>query len=194
MTKHHHHHGHQEENHPPQEEQQTVTPQGPDFAAQAEEAQPQVQPEKTVEQERDDLLARLQRLGADYQNYQKRVQKDIANAREFANESLLKDLLSVLDDMDRALAAARENHASDGPLLAGMQMVHDNLLAVLARYGLTPIEAAGLPFDPEKHAALMQQPTDEVPPMTVLQEVQKGYSLKGRTVRPASVIVAKPAE
>jgi molecular chaperone GrpE len=104
------------------------------------------------------LLARLQRLGADYQNYQKRVQKDIANARDFANESLLKDLLSVLDDMERALAAAKENHASDDPLLKGMQMVHDNLLAVLARYGLTAIEAAGLPFDPEKHAALSSSP------------------------------------
>ncbi|HPS52290.1 MAG TPA: nucleotide exchange factor GrpE [Phycisphaerae bacterium] len=188
MTKHHHHHG--SGNHPPQEDEQQL--QAPDFTAAAEDA---AQPErKTVEQERDDLLARLQRLGADYQNYQKRVQKDISNARDFANESLLRDLLSVLDDMERAYAAAQENHPADDPLLKGMSMVHDNLLAVLQRYGLTPIESVGLQFDPEKHAAMMQQPTNEVPPMTVLQEVQKGYSLKGRTIRPASVIVAKPLD
>lgn len=183
MTKHHHHHEKEQEQDQPQDQQEL------------QEQQSVEEPEvKTPEQERDELLARLQRLGADYQNYQKRVQKDIANAREFANESLLKDLLSVLDDMERALAAAKENHTADDPLLKGVQMVHDNMLAVLNRYGLSPIEAAGLPFDPEKHSAMMQQPTDEVEPMTVMQEVQKGYTLKGRTLRPASVIVSKPLE
>jgi len=181
MTKHHHHKNETDEKQPQEQ------PQTPDFT-------PPTEQPKTIEQERDDLLARLQRLGADYQNYQKRVQKDISNARDFANESLLRDLLSVLDDMERALSAAKENHTSDDPLLVGMHMVHDNMLAVLQRYGLSPIESVGLPFDPEKHAAMMQQPTDEVPPMTVLQEVQKGYSLKGRTIRPTAVIVAKPLE
>ncbi|HUS48355.1 MAG TPA: nucleotide exchange factor GrpE, partial [Phycisphaerae bacterium] len=80
---------------------------------------------EAVKAERDDLLSRLQRVSADYLNYQKRVQKDVARAREFANEELIKALLGVLDDMERALAAARENHARDDPLLAGMQLVHD---------------------------------------------------------------------
>ncbi len=147
--------------------------------------------EVDLQQDRDNLLSRLQRLSADYLNYQKRVQRDIETAREFANEQLIKDLLGMLDDMERALAAAQENHESDDPLLTGMQLVHDKALETLGRFGLTIVESAGLIFDPDKHAAVMQQPSEEHPPMTVLQEVQKGYQLKGRTIRPATVIVAK---
>jgi len=145
---------------------------------------------KTLQSERDDLLARLQRLSADYLNYQKRVQRDISEAREFANEELIKSLLGVLDDMERALDAARANHAEDDPLLQGMQLVHDKAFETLGKFGLSAIEAAGRPFDPEKHSAMMQQPSDEYPPQTVLQELQKGYMLKGRTIRPASVVVS----
>ena len=140
--------------------------------------------------ERDDLLGRLQRLAADYQNYQKRVQKDVAAARDYANESLLKELLPVLDDMENALAAAAENHAPDDPMLTGMQLVYDKLMGVLKRFGLEPIDATGQAFDPETHSAMMQQPSADVEPMTVLQQIQKGYTLKGRTLRPAAVVVA----
>jgi len=144
--------------------------------------------------ERDDLLARLQRVSADYLNYQKRVQKDIAHAREFANEDLIKAMLAVLDDMERAMAAARENHSEDDPLLKGMQLVHGKALETLGRFGLTVIEAEGQKFDPELHSAVLHQPSQEHEPMTVLQEVQKGYRLKGRTIRPSSVVVAKEPE
>lgn len=153
----------------------------------------EAQAEQTLEQERDDLLARLQRLAADYQNYQKRMQKELSTAREFANESLIKDLLAVLDDMERAMDAANGGDEND-PFYVGMKMVHDNLLTILARYGLEKIVAVGEHFDPEKHAAMMQQPSDETEPMTVLQELQKGYTLKGRTIRPAGVIVSKAPE
>jgi len=141
--------------------------------------------------ERDDLLARLQRVSADYVNYQKRAQRDVSEAREYANESLIKSLLPVLDDMERALDAARENHGEDDPLFTGMQLVHDKALEVLGSFGVTVIEAVGTEFDPEKHAAMMQQPTEEHPPQTVLQELQRGYELKGRTIRPSSVIVSR---
>lgn len=139
----------------------------------------------------EDLLGRLQRVSADYVNYQKRAQRDIVQAREFANEQLIKELLPVLDDMERALDAARSNHDEDDPLLKGMQLVHDKALAVLKNFGVSIIEAQGQPLNPEVHAAMMQQPTDEVAPGTVLQEVQRGYLLKGRTIRPAAVVVAK---
>ena len=144
----------------------------------------------TVEQERDDLLGRLQRLAADYQNYQKRMGREIDQAREFANEQLIKALLGVLDDMERALDAARENHGEDDPLFKGMQLVHDKACETLANFGLGTIDALGQAFDPDKHAAMMQQPTDEQEPMTILSVLQKGYQLKGRTIRPAGVIVA----
>ena len=144
--------------------------------------------------ERDDLLARLQRVSADYVNYQKRAQRDLAEAREFANEELVRSLLGVLDDMERALDAAGENHAKDDPLLGGMKMVHDKALQALGRFGLSAIEAAGKTFDPEKHAAVMQQPSGKHPPQTVIEELQKGYQFKGRTLRPSSVVVSTEAE
>ncbi len=141
--------------------------------------------------ERDDLFARLQRVSADYLNYQKRVQREIAEARDFANADLIRELLGVLDDMERALEAARENHHADDPLLAGMQLVYDKALEVLARHGVTPIEAEGQPFDPNRHEAMMQQPADVDAP-TVVGELQRGYELKGRLIRPARVIVGMP--
>jgi len=149
---------------------------------------------QSLREERDDLLARLQRVSADYLNYQKRVQRDIDQAREFANESLIKALLSVLDDMERALESARASHSADGPLLAGMQLVHDKALETLGRFGVQRIEAEGKPFNPDEHSAMMQEPSSDHPPQTVLRELQTGYRLKGRTIRPSSVIVSTEAQ
>ena len=151
-------------------------------------------PMEALQAERDDLLARLQRTAADYANYQKRVQREITEARDFANVKLITDLLSILDDMARALDAAGDDRPQDDPLMTGMQLVHDKALEVLGRFGLEAIEAVGLPFDPEAHAALMQQSSDEHPPQTVLQELQRGYKLKGRTIRPTAVIVSTEPE
>jgi len=146
---------------------------------------------ESLSAERDDLLARLQRLSADYQNFQKRVQKERDQERQFANEGLMKSLLPVVDDMERGLAAARENHSTDDPLLAGMGLVHDKLMQTLEQFGLAVIEAEGNPFDPERHSAMIQEPTEEAEPMTVLRVLQRGYELKGRTLRPAAVVVAQ---
>lgn len=157
-------------------------------------AQPAAEEGKGLSAERDDLLERLQRVSADYLNYQKRVQKEIAEAREFANADLIKDLLGVLDDMERALEAAEENHAADDPLLAGMHLVYNKALEVLGRYGLTRIPAEGEPFDPICHEAMLQQPSEAHDTPTVLQELQRGYELKGRVIRPARVVVSGPAE
>jgi len=141
--------------------------------------------------ERDDLMERLQRVSADYLNYQKRVQRDIAEARQFANTELVKSLLPVLDDMERALASAREDRGRDDPLFDGLELVHNKALETLARFGLHIIEADGKAFDPEKHLAVMQQPSGEHPPQTVLRVIQKGYELKGRAIRPATVVVSR---
>ncbi len=145
---------------------------------------------QTPEQERDDLLARLQRVSADYANFQKRVQREKEDGRHFAQAEVIRGLLPVLDDMERALEAARENHGEDDPFFTGMQIVHDKALETLGKFGLTPIEAVGKSFDPDRHSALMQQPTDEHPAQTVLQEVQRGYALNGKTIRPSGVVVS----
>ena len=149
---------------------------------------------ETLQAERNDLFARLQRTAADYSNYQKRVQREMAETRDFANTKLITQLLSVLDDMERALEAAADNHGQDDLLLAGMQLIHDKVLEVLGEFGLEIIEALGRPFDPEAHSAMLQQPTEAHPPQTVVQELQRGYRLKGRTIRPAAVVVSTDPE
>jgi molecular chaperone GrpE len=141
--------------------------------------------------ERDDLLARLQRVSADYMNYQKRAHRDAAEACEYGNADLIKSMLPVLDDMERSIEVARKNHDEKDPLLVGMQLVHDKALEVMGRFGLSVMKAQGQPFDPQMHQALMQEPSDKVPPNTVLRELQKGYILKGRAARPAAVVVSK---
>jgi molecular chaperone GrpE len=151
-------------------------------------------PVEALQSERDDLFARLQRTAADYSNYQKRIQREMAEARNFANTGLITQLLSVLDDMERALEAAADNHGPDDLLLVGMQLVHDKALEVLGGFGLEIIEALGRPFDPEVHSAMLQQPSAEHPPQTVVRELQRGYKLKGRTIRPAAVVVSTEPE
>jgi len=148
---------------------------------------------QAVEAERDDLLARLQRVSAEFINYKNRVQRQMQQDRQFANDDLIKSLLGVLDDMDRGLAAARENHPADDPLLVGMTMVHHKTMEVLTKLGLQPIEAVHQPFDPDQHVAIMQETDDNYPPQTVLKELQKGYKLNGRTIRPATVVVSRPS-
>jgi molecular chaperone GrpE len=149
---------------------------------------------QTLLAERDDLLARLQRVSADYLNYQKRQQRQETEARRYANAELARDLLAVLDDMERALEAAEADHDADDPLLAGMRLVYDKALEVLARHGVRPIPAAGEPFDPLRHEAMMQQPSEKHDRPTVLQELQRGYELNGRVLRPARVIVSARPE
>ncbi len=163
-------------------------------AAEAKPAEPVMSPQQALQADRDDLFNRLQRTAADYQNYKRRVQKDMSEARDFAITELIREQLPIIDDMERAIDAAKENCGEDDQLLIGMQMVHDKALAAFEKFDLTMIDAAGKPFDPELHSALIQQPTSDLPPHTVMQVVQKGYTLHGRTIRPAAVIVSKDPE
>ncbi len=149
----------------------------------------------SIEAERDDLLARLQRVSADYVNYQKRAQRERQDERALAQGDVIKSLLSVLDDMELALAAVSDADEDD-PFYRGLKMVHDKMLQTLATFGCKPIEAEGQMLDPERHAAIMQQPSAEHEPNTVLNVAQRGYEFNGRVLRPAGVVVAVelPAE
>jgi molecular chaperone GrpE len=142
--------------------------------------------------ERDEFLSLLQHLRADYANYQKRVQKEIDSTRRYASQGLILDLLAGLDNLERAMAAA-DNAGDSSGLLDGIRLVHQQLLAAFARHGVQPIAAAGKPFDPAFHEALMQQPNPDLPAQTVLQELQKGYTLHDRVIRPAKVVVSSAA-
>ncbi len=143
--------------------------------------------------ERDEFLDLLQRLRADYANYQKRVHKERESDRRYAAVPLITELLNVLDNFERAIDAAEAEEASPG-LLHGIRMIYEQLLDTLQRHGVQQIEAEGQPFDPDAHEAVTKQETDHVPPGTVIRVLQRGYKLHDRVVRPAKVAVADRPE
>ena len=145
-----------------------------------------------AEAKRDEYLGDLQRLAADFDNYRKRVARDQAQLVARAHEGLVKELLPVLDDLERALGAA-EVH-DEATVVEGVRLVQRALADLLAREGLEEIAAEGT-FDPHVHEALLSQPAaDGVEPGTVLQVVQKGYRLGDRVLRPARVVIAAERE
>jgi molecular chaperone GrpE len=144
---------------------------------------------QSAEQKRDEYLDLAQRTRADFENYQKRMQRDLATERRFAQTPLAADLLPALDNLERATAAA-EQAGEKGPLVQGVAMVHAQLLDILRRHGVTRIEALGQPFDPNLHQAVMQQPSKEHPPMTVVTVMEQGYMIHDRVLRPARVAVS----
>ena len=131
------------------------------------------------------------RVHAELDNYRKRAARELDEHRRYANLSLLRDLLPVLDNVDRAIEAADKN-ADAAALLEGVKMVSQQLGDVLKRHHCTPIEALHAPFDPNVHHAVMQQPSEEYPANTVLMVTQNGYQLHDRVVRPSQVIVSTP--
>ena len=136
---------------------------------------------------------RFLRQAAELENYKKRMSRDRDDAIRFANEGLIKDLLPIVDNLERAVA-----HASGGgngkPLVEGVELVLRSLLDVLAKYGVTQISATGETFDPTKHEAMAQVETDQHDANSVIEELHKGYMLRERLLRPALVSVAKPAK
>ncbi|MFO8012652.1 MAG: nucleotide exchange factor GrpE [Phycisphaerae bacterium] len=141
-----------------------------------------------------DLKDRLQRLAADFSNYQKRMQRRLEEEKREAVRAFLRDLLPVIDNFERALAAADEG-GDPAAFHQGVCLVHDQLLEALARHGVEPIDAAGRRFDPEHHEAVAHVPSEEHPSGHVIDEVQRGYRHGDRTLRPSQVAVSRgPAE
>lgn len=139
--------------------------------------------------ERDDYRDKWARSQADLQNYRKRMQREMEEDRKFAVVPLVKALVPVLDNLQRAVQAAATSKNAD-ELIAGVEMVLRQFEAALASAGVQPINAVGQPFDPHLHEAISQQPSAEQKPMTVLQDVERGYTLHDRVVRPTKVIVS----
>ena len=143
-----------------------------------------------LEAERDERLNDLKRVAADFENYRKRVARDQESLVARAHERLVKEPLPVLDDLERALAAAEEHE--EAKLEEGVRLVHEELKSALKREGLAEIETNGR-FDPHVHESLLSRPSD-AEEGSVLEVVQKGYRLGDRVVRPARVVVAAPQE
>jgi molecular chaperone GrpE len=138
--------------------------------------------------ERDEYLADLQRLAADFDNYRKRAVRDQHAFAVRAAERLVTKLLPVLDDLERALAAAADHE--EAKVIEGVEMTKSALAAALASEGLEEIDAAGA-FDPHVHEALLAQPGEGLEPGSIIQVVQRGYRLGDAVLRPARVIVAE---
>jgi molecular chaperone GrpE len=136
----------------------------------------------------EEYLATAQRVAADFENYRKRAARDQENLVVRAHERLVKALLPILDDLERALEAAQQHE--EAKLEEGVALVHRSLADLLAREGLAEIETDGR-FDPHVHEALLAQPAEEAESGSVLQVLQKGYRLGDVVVRPARVIVAE---
>jgi len=141
-------------------------------------------------QETQEYYDRLLRLAAELENLKKRQEREMADLRQFANENLLKELLPVLDNLERALEHGRQAEAPEA-LMEGLELVNQDFLKVLSRFGATPLDSLGERFDPAYHHAVMEEEATEVEDQTVLKELQKGYLLQNRLLRPAMVVVSR---
>ena len=144
-------------------------------------------PLAVAQRERDEYLALAQRAQADFENYRKRAAKEAAAAGERAKGGLVRELLPVVDNLERALASA---DASEQHLAEGVRLVHQELVGVLQRNGVEPFDPAGEQFDPEMHEALSTRTEDGADPGLVLDVMEKGYRLNGTVLRPARVVVS----
>ncbi|HXG51868.1 MAG TPA: nucleotide exchange factor GrpE [candidate division Zixibacteria bacterium] len=136
---------------------------------------------------------RFLRAVAELENFKKRAARDKEEAVRFANEDLIRDLLPIVDNLERAVAHAKGG-GNGKPIVEGVEMILRALMDVLAKHEAVPIAAVGEPFDPEKHEAMAQVESETVAPNTVTEEHHKGYLFRGRLLRPALVTVAKAPE
>jgi molecular chaperone GrpE len=144
----------------------------------------------TAKKETAEAHDRYLRLAADMENLRRRTVREKDEIRQFATGRVLEDLLSVLDNLGFGLAAAKAPNADIKTIVGGISMVADQLKNVLSQHGLKEINPVAQAFDPNQHESIAAQPSAEVPEGTVIQVVRIGYSLNGRLLRPASVIVS----
>jgi molecular chaperone GrpE len=155
-----------------------------------EETSPETDELVALRNENEELISTLQHLQADFENFRKRAQRDQDALVARAGERIVKELLPVLDDLERALEAAEQHE--EAKLEDGVKLVHRQLEQLLAKEGLAPVDTDGM-FDPHVHEALLTQPS-ESEEGSVIEVLQKGYRLGDRVLRPARVVVAGPKE
>jgi len=151
--------------------------------------EPQPDPLEEVRRERDALQDRLLRTAAEFDNYRKRMDRERRDLAEYTAGEAIKDLLPIIDNLERALQAP----AQDDPLRKGVELIHKQMLEILRRRGVTPIEALGADFDPNVHEAVTQEESAQHREGEVMEELQRGYKVGDRLLRPAMVKVATRA-
>ena len=143
------------------------------------------------EQEAKDTYDRFLRISADFENYKKRSERQMDEFKKFANESLIKELLPVVDNLERALSTFAANEQYNQGIVEGVDLTIKDILKIFDKFSVKPIESLGKSFDPAFHQAVMHEETDDHPANTVFKELQKGYLIHDRLLRPAMVAVSK---
>jgi len=146
---------------------------------------------ESLQREKDELFGKLQRVSADYANFQKRAPKQIADTLAYEKERLIKTLLPALDNFEHTLQKAHSAEDVD-VLVKGVRIIYDQMLDILKSHNVERIEALGATFDPAVHEAMTQQSVPDKEDNIVLEEFQSGYRLNGRVIRPSKVIVNRP--
>jgi len=165
----------------------------PDLAAENQVDDPQedlAERLKLKEQEARENYDRVLRVSAEFDNYKKRASRDMEEFRKYSNQALIKEMLSVVDNLELAMNSTNGHQAIDKGLLDGLAMTHKEIIKVFEKFSVKPISAKGQPFDPTFHEAVMQEQTDEFPANTIINELQKGYLIHDRLLRPSMVVVA----
>ncbi|MFH2043730.1 MAG: nucleotide exchange factor GrpE [Pseudomonadota bacterium] len=146
---------------------------------------------KTAELEAKQSYERFLRVSADFENYKKRSSREMSEFRKYANESILSELLCVVDNLERAISSTPTDEKVNSCIVDGINMTLNEFKKVFENYGVKPIESLCKPFDPNFHQAMMQEESQEHPDNTVISEFQKGYMIHDRLLRPSMVIVSK---
>ncbi len=144
-----------------------------------------------AERQAKDNHERILRISADFENYKKRTAREMQDLVKYANEKILKEMLTVVDDLERAIESASNHYDANDPLIQGVHLTLSETLKILERHQVKPVVSLGEPFDPSFHQAMMQEEVQDQPPNTVVKELQKGYLIHDRLLRPALVSVSK---
>lgn len=146
--------------------------------------------ENTIKDQKDSVL----RARADMENARKRAEAEIDKARKFALERFAGELLSVVDNLERALQVADASNEAVKPLIEGVELTHKSFISTIEKFGIQVIDPQGESFNPDLHQAMSMQESAEVEPNSVIAVMQKGYQLNGRLLRPAMVMVSRAPE
>ena len=185
-----------EDNHPTSTSESQLEESLPetDLSQQEQESESPLDGDQGTEQQASEELQifkdKYMRLAAEFENYKRRAQKDRSDSIRYANESLLKNLLPTIDNLERAIKSGIDAGAS-GALIEGVELTYKQFLETVGKLGVRQISSVGDPFDPSMHQAVAQIESDTAEPNTVVEEFQKGYFLHDRILRPAMVTVAK---
>lgn len=137
---------------------------------------------------------RMLRMAAELENYKKRTAREMEDLKKYATENLIRQLLTVVDNLERAIASASADDQNGQSVVDGVALTLTEVMKILEKHHVRPIESLGAPFDPSFHQAMCQEENDDHPPNTVVQEFQKGYMIHDRLLRPAMVVVSKAAQ